>query len=200
MKQWQNTLNKLNQDLEQTLKISISPEFKVDFYEKTVYQPKEEKTRANSSQSQYTYSYAGKGIKEDVGTSQKSTPKSATPKSTPNINNPDLEKTFQDWEIDEEIAQMKSEMHSSGFKNQNQNQNQNNQKTTNTKPKTDKDKLIRAYNILGLKSNASPSQIKQAYKTLVRKWHPDLFVNQPQQQVKAQEKIRLINEAYDILT
>jgi curved DNA-binding protein CbpA len=49
-----------------------------------------------------------------------------------------------------------------------------------------------------LKPDASPSQIKQAYKSLVKKWHPDLFVNQPQQ-VEAQEKIRLINEAYGVL-
>ncbi|MEM7714874.1 MAG: J domain-containing protein [Cyanobacteria bacterium P01_A01_bin.68] len=119
-----------------------------------------------------------------------------------------MEKTFQSWEIDEEIAQMKSQMHSSGFKsNQTSNQTNNrqnnqtsNQKTQTTKPETDKDKLIRAYGILGLKLNASPSQVKQAYKSLVKKWHPDLFFNQPQQQAQAQEKMRIINEAYDFLS
>ncbi|MGB6300478.1 MAG: J domain-containing protein [Rivularia sp. (in: cyanobacteria)] len=89
---------------------------------------------------------------------------------------------------------MKAQMNSPGFKN-----NQNNQKANTIKPKTDKDKINRAYNILGLKPDASSEQIKQAYKKLVKKWHPDLFVNQPQL-AKAKEKIRLINEAYGILS
>ena len=199
LKKLQNTLNNLNQELEKTLGISISPEFKVEFYQKKVYKAKEEKTNVNSSQSQskfqYAYSYTGKGIKEEVGTYRKS-----APKSTPKINHQDLEKTFDGWEIDEEIAQMKSEMHSSGFKNKHNNNQKTNQKAQTNKPETDKDKLIRAYHILGLKLNASASQVKQAYKTLVKKWHPDLFVNQPQKQLQAQEKIRLINEAYDLLS
>ena len=37
------------------------------------------------------------------------------------------------------------------------------------------------------------------YKILVKKWHPDLFVNQPQMQKQVQEKMRLVNEAYNIL-
>ncbi|MEM9923621.1 MAG: dynamin family protein [Cyanobacteria bacterium P01_D01_bin.50] len=206
LKQWENTLNNLNQELEKTLGISIPPEFKIETekktYEQTVNSPRE-KTHVNPSSSQYTYSFSGKGIKEDVGTFKKS-----SPKSTPSMNTENLEQIFKNWEIDEEIAQMKSQMHSSGFKNNQtsnrQNNQQNNQtgnhKTQTTKPETDKDKLIRAYGILGLKLNASPSQVKQAYKSLVKKWHPDLFVNKPQQQAQAQKKMRLINEAYDFLT
>ena len=41
--------------------------------------------------------------------------KKSSPKSSPSINTEDLEKTFRNWEIDEESAQMKSQMHSSGF-------------------------------------------------------------------------------------
>ncbi len=170
LKQWHNTLNDLNRELEQALGTSIPSEFKIEIEEQI-----NQKTTVNPSQSQHVYSYSGKGIKEDIGTSKKTAP----PKKD------DLDKKFINWEIDEEIAQMKSQMHSSGFKD-------------NRKP-DDAEKLIRAYNILGLKPDASPSQIKQAYKSLVKKWHPDLFINQPQQ-VEAEEKIRSINEAYGILS
>ncbi|WP_414623975.1 dynamin family protein [Calothrix sp. CCY 0018] len=181
LKQWQNTLNDLNIKLEQVLGTFISDEFKIEIEE--IAQKKHDTNTVNQpqSQSQSVYSYSGKGVKEDVGTYKKYSP----PKKE------DVDKKFVDWEIDEEIAQMKSQMNSSGF--------ENNQKN-NQKPKTDAEKLIHAYNILGLKPDASPSQIKQAYKSLVKKWHPDLFVNQPQELIKAQEKIRLINEAYRILS
>ncbi|MGB3650163.1 MAG: dynamin family protein [Rivularia sp. (in: cyanobacteria)] len=174
LKQWHNTLNDLNRELEQVLGTSIPSEFKIEIEEQI-----NQKTTVNPSQPKSVYSYSGKGVKEDIGTSKKTvSPKKETPKKD------DLDKKFINWEIDEEIAQMKSQMHSSGFKD-------------NRKP-DDAEKLIRAYNVLGLKSDASPSQIKQAYKKLVKKWHPDLFINQPQQ-VEAEEKIRLINEAYGIL-
>lgn len=182
LKQWQNTLNNLNRELEQALGTSIPPEFKVEI-EETNYQTNHENTTVNSPQPKSVYSYSGKGFKENVGTAKKTAP----PKTE------DLEKTFINWEIDEEIAQMKSEMHSSGFKS-------NTQKVKTNKPETEKEKFISAYNILGLKPDASPSQIKQAYKKLVKKWHPDLFINQPQLQTEAQEKIRLINEAYGVLS
>ncbi len=184
LKQWQNTLNDLNIKLEQVLGTFISDEFKIEIEE--IAQKKHDTNTVNQPQPQSVYSYSGKGVKEDVGTYKKySPPKKEAPKKE------DVDKKFVDWEIDEEIAQMKSQMNSSGFKNNPKN---------NQKPKTDAEKLIHAYNILGLKPDASPSQIKQAYKSLVKKWHPDLFVNQPQELIKAQEKIRLINEAYRILS
>ncbi|BAY81780.1 heat shock protein DnaJ-like protein [Calothrix parasitica NIES-267] len=209
LKQWHNSLNSLNQELEQALGISISSEYKI-VIEETNYQTNQQQTTVNSkskSQSKTVYSYSGKGVKEDVGT-YKSPPKQQTYKqqnpkqATPKKEN--VEKKFTDWEIDEEIAQMKSEMNSPGFKyseykNNNQN-NQNNKKSNTTKSNSNKDKITRAYNILGLKPDASPEKIKQAYKKLVKKWHPDLFANQPQELVKAQEKIRLINEAYGVLS
>ncbi|MEL6165001.1 MAG: DnaJ domain-containing protein, partial [Cyanobacteria bacterium J06628_3] len=86
----------------------------------------------------------------------------------------------------------------SEYRKTNQN-NQNSKKTNTTKSNSDKDKITRAYNTLGVKPDTSPEKIKQAYKKLVKKWHPDLFVNQPQELIKAKEKIRLINEAYGIL-
>ena len=185
LKKWYNSLNNLNRELEQSLGISISSEFKVEI-EETNNQTNHEQTTVNPPQPKSVYSYSGKGVKEDVGTSKKAAP----PKKE------NVEKKFIDWEIDEEIAQMKSQMHSSGFKDT----QKNHQKANTTKPETNKDKITRAYNILGLKPDASDAQIKQAYKSLVKKWHPDLFVYQPQELIKAHEKIRSINEAYDILS
>lgn len=184
LKQWQNNLIDLNRELEQKLGISIPSEFKIEIEKTTVNSPQ------SKSQSKSVYSYSGKGVKEDVGTFKKPpTPKKETPKKD------NVDKKFSDWEIDEEIAQMKAEMNSPGFKNA----QKNNQKVNTNKPETDKDKITSAYNILGLKPDASSEQIKQAYKKLVKKWHPDLFVNQPQELAKAKEKIRLINQAYGIL-
>ncbi len=201
LKQWESILSNLNRELSEKLGISIPKEFQVEIDGKTdtkadtkTNTKTDTKTNKNQPESQYVYSFSGKGVKEDVGTYKKPFPKSSP------VNTEDLDQTFRNWEIDEEIAQMKSEMHSSGFKNEPKNNHRTNKKTQTTKPETDKDKLIRAYNILGLKSNASPQQVKQAYKTLAKKWHPDLFVNKPQQHAQAQEKIRLINEAYQILT
>lgn len=202
LKKWINSLNNLNRELEQSLGTSIPSEFKIEIEEanyQTSYQANSEKVNVNSSQSQTqtqsktTYSYSGKGIKEDVGTYKKEAPKKE-----------DVDKKFTDWEIDEEIEQMKSEMNSPGFKyseyKKTNKNNQNNNKSNTNKPNPDKDKITSAYNILDLKPNASPEQIKQAYKKQVKKWHPDLFANQPQELIKAQDKIRQINEAYGTLT
>lgn len=61
------------------------------------------------------------------------------------------------------------------------------------------DKIARFYTILGLNSNASLKEVKQAYRALLKKWHPDLFYNKPEQQQKAQEVIQKLNEMYDEL-
>ncbi|QDL11280.1 molecular chaperone DnaJ [Brasilonema octagenarum UFV-E1] len=55
-----------------------------------------------------------------------------------------------------------------------------------------------AYSILELKPGASPTQVKQAYRKLVKIWHPDRF-SHPHQKQEAEEKIKQINEAYDKL-
>lgn len=54
------------------------------------------------------------------------------------------------------------------------------------------------YDILEVNKNASPEIIEKAYKTLVKKYHPDLQENN----LKSiyEEKIKKINEAYDILS
>ena len=54
------------------------------------------------------------------------------------------------------------------------------------------------YDILEINRNASPEIIEKAYKTLAKKYHPDL---QDEANKKASEEIlKQINEAYDILS
>jgi replication fork clamp-binding protein CrfC len=108
-------------------------------------------------------------------------------KTTPIPRPEEVEAKFRNWELDEEIAQIKAKIGA------------NSSQKTNQPHPAEKDKIIRAYSILGLQPTASFAEVKQAYKNLVKKWHPDLFVNQPQMQQQAQEKMRLVNEAYNIL-
>lgn len=58
--------------------------------------------------------------------------------------------------------------------------------------------LTQYYQILGLQPNASPDEVKQAYRKLARTWHPDRFFD-PQQKQQAEEEIKKINQAYEIL-
>lgn len=55
------------------------------------------------------------------------------------------------------------------------------------------------YEILGLPFNASADDIKQAYRNLAKKWHPDRFVNDVQQQREAEAKFKEIIIAYESL-
>ena len=53
------------------------------------------------------------------------------------------------------------------------------------------------YEVLEVSENASQEVIEKAYKVLVKRYHPDL--QQESEKKKAEEKIKKINEAYDIL-
>ena len=52
---------------------------------------------------------------------------------------------------------------------------------------------------LGLAPGASQDEIKKAYRELAKKYHPDRYVNSPMQ-AEAEQKMKEINEAYDLLT
>lgn len=54
------------------------------------------------------------------------------------------------------------------------------------------------YDILGVKPDASFEEIRQAYKELVKKYHPDKFVGNAKE--LAEERIKKINEAYEVLS
>ena len=69
----------------------------------------------------------------------------------------------------------------------------------NGKRKNNMSESDKCYDILGLKTGATDDQIKQAYRDLVRVWHPDRFAHDPKLQGKAQEKLKEINAAYEQL-
>ena len=53
--------------------------------------------------------------------------------------------------------------------------------------------------ILGLEPNATPEEIKQAYKDFASVWHPDRFQGNPRLQEKASKQTQLINAAFEFL-
>lgn len=59
--------------------------------------------------------------------------------------------------------------------------------------------MVTLYEILEVSEKASKEVIEKAYKTLAKKYHPDLQQNQEQKNF-ASEKMKKINEAYDILS
>jgi len=52
------------------------------------------------------------------------------------------------------------------------------------------------FRALGVASDASWEEVRQAYKDLVRVWHPDRFQSDPQLRERAQQKLQKINDAY----
>ena len=217
----QNGLNQLNRELEKTLGISIPCEMEA---ETEIPKAREwgrdvpaERLYGSGGEPNFTvYSFPGNRVKEDVGTSRRQADTVKEDKGEKQVRNftatnqappppppsaKDLEAKFQAWEIDEEIAQMKAQMHSSGFQTgKQQNKTQSNKAPNTPKTQTEKDKIARAYTTLGLRLGASQAEVKEAYRTLVKKWHPDLFVDKPKLQKQAEEKMQLINEAYKTIT
>src|SRR5476651_1784266 len=53
------------------------------------------------------------------------------------------------------------------------------------------------YDTLGVKREATPDEIKSAFRTLAKKWHPD---RNPENKAEAEEKFKEIAEAYSILS
>ena len=52
------------------------------------------------------------------------------------------------------------------------------------------------YGILGIQKDATEKEIKRAYRKLARKYHPDLNQDNP----KAEEKFKALNEAHEVLS
>ena len=54
------------------------------------------------------------------------------------------------------------------------------------------------YQVLGVQENATQEQIRAAYVSLVKKYHPDKYQDNPLRDL-AGEKIKEINRAYELL-
>lgn len=62
------------------------------------------------------------------------------------------------------------------------------------------DELSKSYGLLGVAPGTSGRELKQAYHDMAKVWHPDRFSHDPRLQQKAQEKLKEINEAYELLS
>ncbi len=56
------------------------------------------------------------------------------------------------------------------------------------------------YEVLGISPNATDDEVKVAYRTLARKYHPDNYSPENPLANLAEEKMKEINEAYDEIT
>lgn len=55
------------------------------------------------------------------------------------------------------------------------------------------------YKALGISPSASDEEVKEAYRNLAKKYHPDQYADSPLKEL-ADEKMKEINEAYDTIT
>ena len=53
------------------------------------------------------------------------------------------------------------------------------------------------YEVLGLQKGASEDEIKKAYRSLAKKYHPDL---NPDNKEQAEAKFKEVSEAYEVLS
>lgn len=60
--------------------------------------------------------------------------------------------------------------------------------------------LCSAVGLFGLPRGATQSEIKDAYRVLAKVWHPDRFPADEELRAKAEEKLKQINSAYQLLT
>lgn len=55
------------------------------------------------------------------------------------------------------------------------------------------------YKVLEISENATQDEIKSAYRRLIKKYHPDKYIDNPLKDL-AEQKMREINEAYEMLS
>jgi len=61
------------------------------------------------------------------------------------------------------------------------------------------DEIRESYRSLELEEDASPEAVKDAYRALVKVWHPDRFGDDEKLRRRADEKLKQINQAYELL-
>ena len=72
-------------------------------------------------------------------------------------------------------------------------------RTKNREPWRDGDPLQRCYDLLELPVGSSYEEVKNAYRMMTKVWHPDRFAADTELRHKAEEKLKLINVAFQIL-
>jgi hypothetical protein len=63
----------------------------------------------------------------------------------------------------------------------------------------DAETLVACYKTLGLTPDAQDNEVKHAYRTLVKRWHPDRFATDSDRQRQALERFHAITHAYTLL-
>ena len=58
------------------------------------------------------------------------------------------------------------------------------------------EQIMKAKSLLGLRETSTTKEIKNKYKNLMKKWHPDKHKDDPQ---KATKMSMQINEAYEVI-
>ncbi len=65
--------------------------------------------------------------------------------------------------------------------------------------KTLDEKLKESYSILKIPMGSNLEEVKRAYKSMIKRCHPDLFCNNESKRIKAEELTSLLNKAYEEL-
>jgi dnaJ domain protein len=75
------------------------------------------------------------------------------------------------------------------------------QNDNNNPHNTTPNALAKAYAILGIQSNASAEEVKQAYRNMAKKYHPDRVITEDAAIKKgAEEKFKQVQEAYELIS
>jgi hypothetical protein len=67
-----------------------------------------------------------------------------------------------------------------------------------TQPASELARVEEAYRVLGVPTDSSALRIKREYRRLARTWHPDKFADNAPEQRRATERMREINDAFQL--
>ena len=59
--------------------------------------------------------------------------------------------------------------------------------------------LRKCFEVLEVHQNGTMEEVRQAYKDLVKVWHPDRFAEDPRLRVRAEKRLKEINMAYETI-
>ena len=61
------------------------------------------------------------------------------------------------------------------------------------------DRIAEALGVLGLGTNATREDIAEAYRKLVKKYHPDRFMHDDRLRKASEQRLKSVNKAYEFL-